>query len=187
MGALLGVTIRLLGGARDLLPAWLQSARFAPPSFAFEPLLGGRHVIAELLTPSFVFPAFFFLFILFALRVVLRKQALAVVAFLILFTVLWSLGVPFASYGAGLYAYVLLTALITAVMLVLLMRFGLLATTAAFFFASILERFPITLDFSTWYVGVTLTAILTAVAVAAYGFHTALAGRPLFKDALLES
>ncbi len=187
VGALLGVTILLLRGAQNLLPSWLESARSASPHFAFEPLLGGRYLIAELLNLSSIFPAFLLLFILFALRTVLRKQALAVVAFLMLFTVLWSLDVPSASHGAGLYAYVLLVALITGVRLVLLMRFGLLATTAAYFFAGILGRFPITLDFSTWYAGTTLTATLTAVAVAAYSFHTALAGRPIFKDALLEA
>jgi serine/threonine-protein kinase len=186
MGALLGVTMLLLQGARDLLPVGLESARASPPHFAFEPLLGGRHVIAALLDSSFVFPALFLLFILFGLRTVLRKQSLAVVAFLMLFGVIGSLTVPSASYGAGLCADVLLGALIASVWLVLLMRFGLLATTAAFFFADVLGRFPITLDFSTWYVGATLTAMLTVVAVAAYSFHVALAGRPIFNRALLD-
>jgi hypothetical protein len=143
-------------------------------------------VIAALLDSSFVFPALFLLFILFGLRTVLRKQSLAVVAFLMLFGVIGSLTVPSASYGAGLCADVLLGALIASVWLVLLMRFGLLATTAAFFFADVLGRFPITLDFSTWYVGATLTAMLTVVAVAAYSFHVALAGRPIFNRALLD-
>ena len=143
--------------------------------------------MAALLNPFFVLPAFVRLFILFVLRAALRKQTLAVVAFLVLYTVLWSVDVPSGSYGTGLYAYILLTALCTAVILVLLMRFGLLATTAAFFFLYALSSFPITLDFSTWYAGATLTGMLTAVAVAGYGFHTALAGRPLFRDELLEA
>jgi len=186
MGALFGVVFLLLQGVKNLLPGWLESARSTPSWFPFEMLLGGRHLIASLLSPFFVWIPFFRLFLLFVLRAALRKQAVAVVVFLLLWTVLGALRVPSGAHGTGLSAYVMLEALGTAVWLVLLIRFGLLAATVAFFFSNVLGRFPLTLDLSTWYVGATLTAMLTAVAVAAYGCHTALAGRPLFKDELLE-
>ena len=45
---------------------------------------------------------------------------------------------------------------------------------------------PITLDFSTWYASGSLIIMLVFVAIAAYGCHTALAGRSIFKDDLDE-
>ena len=46
------------------------------------------------------------------------------------------------------------------------MRFGLVAVVSAFFVGNqLLERQPMTLDFSTWYAGSTLTALAAGVAV----------------------
>jgi hypothetical protein len=42
--------------------------------------------------------------------------------------------------------------------------------------------FPITADFSVWYAGASLFALLSVAAMAAFGFRTSLAGRPLFAD-----
>ena len=131
--------------------------------------------------------ALFNLFILFVLRVILRKQWLVVLVFLLIFTTLTSLGVPPAYHGSALLSYVMFAALGQVAVLVVLMRFGLLALVAAFMFSFLLGAFPITVDFSTWYAAGSLLAMLAVVAVAGYGFHTALAGRPLFRDELLET
>jgi hypothetical protein len=55
------------------------------------------------------------------------------------------------------------------------------------FFLTVTFSTAIPLDFSAWYVGASLLSLAVAAAVAGYGFHTALAGRPLFKDDLLET
>ncbi len=89
--------------------------------------------------------------------------------------------------GLTLLSYVFLEVLGRVVVMVVLMRFGLLALAAAFFVSRLFSRFPITLDFSTWYAAGSLLAMLAVIAVAGYAFHTALAGRPLLKDELLEA
>ena len=42
--------------------------------------------------------------------------------------------------------------------------------------------FPLTADFSVWYAGASLFALLSVAAMAAFAFHASLAGRPLFGD-----
>jgi hypothetical protein len=52
--------------------------------------------------------------------------------------------------------------------------------------ASVLVLFPITADFSAWYAGSAIFTLVCIVALTGYAFHTALAGRPLFKAKFLE-
>ena len=65
-------------------------------------------------------------------------------------------------------------------------RFGLLCYGFAILVPKVFEFSPVTLDFSAWYAGRSLLALLLFAGIAVYGFHTALAGRPLFGRALLE-
>ena len=54
---------------------------------------------------------------------------------------------------------------------------------AAFIFASeLLGGQPVTLDFSTWYVGSTLTALAAGIGVILFAFRTALGGRTLLPE-----
>ena len=55
------------------------------------------------------------------------------------------------------------------------------------YFLGILTATGLTFDFSVWYAGSSALALVVAVALTGYGFHTALAGRSLLKDELLES
>jgi hypothetical protein len=66
-----------------------------------------------------------------------------------------------------------------------MLRFGLLALIASSFVYVLLILFPITADFSAWYAGASLFAVLGVAAIAAFAFRTSLAGRPLFGDAEL--
>jgi hypothetical protein len=50
-----------------------------------------------------------------------------------------------------------------------------------------LAQYPLTTDLSAWYASTTIFAVVVVVlAPAAYAFHTAVAGRPLFKAGFLE-
>jgi hypothetical protein len=48
------------------------------------------------------------------------------------------------------------------------------------------QNVPITLDFSNWYAARSLCVVLGFVVLAAWGFHTSLAGQRLWKDDLFE-
>ena len=54
----------------------------------------------------------------------------------------------------------------------------------AFFLTILLGNFPLTLDFSLWYSGVSLFAIALVLGLMVYGLVTATAGRSLFRDEL---
>lgn len=78
-------------------------------------------------------------------------------------------------------------AFISALLVFILVRFGILALMAGFFVFQILRTFPLTADFSTWYAGSSLFAIASVLVLTAYASYTALAGRPLFKAGFLDS
>ena len=66
------------------------------------------------------------------------------------------------------------------------MRFGLVAILTAYFFSNeLLGDYPLTLDFSTWYAGASLLALLVGAAVVVFAFLTALGGRLALRDEAL--
>ena len=66
-----------------------------------------------------------------------------------------------------------------------LVRYGLLALVFFWFFMNVL-LIPTMCGLSGWQSEASWTAILFITALTVYGFHTALAGRPLFRDELLD-
>jgi len=76
-------------------------------------------------------------------------------------------------------------AAVSALLLIwLLYRYGLLAVISALFILHLMIFFPITSDFSAWYAGDYILAIIVALALVVFGFYTSLAGQPLFRGAL---
>src|SRR5262249_11891609 len=114
-------------------------------------------------------------FLLFlVLRIVLRRDSLAVAAFL---AVVIAAGVviqptePFAWVAGGLG---------TGLFLFTLLRFGLLALTFMNFVYYLLgTNEALTSHLSAWYAGPGLWTVGLILVLAGYGCHTALAGRPL--------
>jgi hypothetical protein len=118
-------------------------------------------------------------FILMLFRVLLRRQWLAAASFVLLGALA---GLADAHPGIGLVVQISFFALFAATML----RFGgLLPLIVCLFVGDTLGNFPIA-DFSTWYASTTVFVLVVVLALTAYAFHTALAGRPLFKAGLLE-
>jgi serine/threonine protein kinase len=121
-----------------------------------------------------------FFFILFVLRMVLRKQWLAAIAFMAFWTALKSLGSDFPWIVVPTYAIIYGIAAAAAV------NFGLITLAAAIFTVDLLLNVPYSTGFSAWYSGTTWFVIGSVVAIAAWGFYTALAGQPLFKEGLFD-
>ena len=59
-------------------------------------------------------------------------------------------------------------------------RFGLLTMLVASFVSVLLTLLPIAIDSSVPYASSSRLIVATVIALAAYGWHTALAGRPMF-------
>jgi hypothetical protein len=121
-----------------------------------------------------------FFFLIFLLRVILRKQWLAAAGFTLIYSVLKLLGSDHP------WVEVSLLILVYAVAAIVVVRFGLVALASGIFTADLLANVGVTTDFSAWYAGATLFPLLCVAALGVWGFHTALAGRPLLKNELFE-
>jgi predicted Ser/Thr protein kinase len=146
-------------------------------------LLDVRRAIAMFLVtiPNSIGQTLFWFLLIFVLRTILRREWLAAAAFVLLFTAFRA----FASTGP-VWLEAAFAALETALLVFVMLRFGLAALIASMLAYMLLLVFPITADFSAWYAGTSLFALLSLAALAAYAFHAALAGRPLLRDEALE-
>jgi len=132
------------------------------------------------LIPNCVIQALIWFVLIFILRMVLRRDWLAAGAFVAIYVLLGAL----ASTGSPALA-ALFTAVSTGLLVFAMLRFGLVALIASFFVMVLLQMFPITADFSAWYAGASLFALLSVAALAALAFRASLAGRRLLGDAEL--
>jgi eukaryotic-like serine/threonine-protein kinase len=73
-----------------------------------------------------------------------------------------------------------------ALVLTVLLRFGLLALVVMFFTFLTMELFPLTVDVARPYAGTSLVVLITIAAVAAYGFYASRGDEPLFGRAILD-
>jgi hypothetical protein len=72
-----------------------------------------------------------------------------------------------------------------ALVAALVFRFGLLALSAFIFVDSLITYTQVTASTSAWYFGNDVLLLGSVVALAAWGFHTSIAGRRLWKQDLL--
>jgi serine/threonine-protein kinase len=109
--------------------------------------------------------------------ILVRRRWLRVPFFVVVTTLLVAPGYGTLSVGTlGRAAVVMLMIAIT------LTRFGVLATVASVYTGFIIQDFPLTTNWSTWYAQASLLALATIVALAVYGLLTTLRSR-LFSQA----
>jgi serine/threonine-protein kinase len=166
----------------DLLPRWMGWLTPIPrrPG-GLEAILGGRQVLAGLLASLWgsVLFAMVYLFAFLLLRILLRRQWLAVAALLLLLAPNEGLRVGWASFLTSFGASLLLF----GVMIFLLSRLGLLSVVSFLLFLRL--QHVATGAFSAWYGTYLLMFLLAAAAIAVYAFWISWAGRPLLGGELL--
>jgi hypothetical protein len=176
-GVLVGIGLRLV----QLTGTFINVRLGAAGSRTWlDNLLGARDLAANLIDQSqrALGNTLVFLFLFFVLRVLLRREWLAA-AVLTLIGMAMGLSSEFPAIGVPIGAIYFLGALLV------LLRFGLLALIATMMAGGFLSYSALTLDASRWYFGYSLIVLLLVAALAAWGFRTALAGRPLLKDETL--
>ncbi|HXI40939.1 MAG TPA: serine/threonine-protein kinase [Bryobacteraceae bacterium] len=178
-GLVLGSIWSLTFELRHIAVAWLGGSPDLPSP---EYLMGGRQALGAGLAhvPNSVQTTLIFFFLIFLLRVMLRRQWLAVAAFTLIFTVMKWLT------SANPIAEVPVEFLVYGIAGIVVVRFGLIALAAGIFMVDMLGSTPVTTNFSVWYATSPLAALLLVLGIAIWSFHTALAGRPLFKQELFE-
>jgi serine/threonine-protein kinase len=139
-------------------------------------LLGLRSTIGVVLQEGVyaVRNALMYFFILFVLRMMLRNQWMAMIAFTAFFTVLNVLGNERAWLGGVIGVLYFGTASLVIV------RFGgLLAFMVGSFVSNLLFDVVITLDASAWYMSSNVLVLSVVAALAAWAFYIATGRRPL--------
>ncbi|HEY8183757.1 MAG TPA: serine/threonine-protein kinase [Thermoanaerobaculia bacterium] len=178
IGGTVGVIVVLLRQLIALLPG------VPPLQFASLALSGLRYIgwfAAGELTLSIAGPIFFATLLL-GLHVVTRSLRVSMIVAGALIALVTVGDVP-----GPLWARMLFGLLVGAAVLVLLFRFGLVASSAAFFAYLFLRRVPITLDPSAWYFGRSTFALALLIAIALYGFFISFGGKRWFPEVAVDA
>nr|MDQ3743530.1 hypothetical protein [Acidobacteriota bacterium] len=133
-----------------------------------------EQVVNALITPAAL------LLLLLIFSIILRRWWAAVGAVFILITLISVLA---SEHPALDWAF---AAANVALILLVLLRFGLLACVFMQFFALVFYFFPMTTDFSAWYAGSTTFTLVAVIALTLYGFRASLAGQRLFTGSLVQ-
>jgi len=144
--------------------------------------LGARRSIGAIIyqIPGSISGTLIFFLVIFLLRAILRTQWLAAAGFVLIYSVLQTLGTDFPAVQVP---FVIVIYTIAAVVVV---RFGLIALAAGIFVADLLGNIPVTGNFSAWYASGPLFALVLVAALAIWSFHTSLAGRSIFSRQLFD-
>ncbi|HYT32258.1 MAG TPA: hypothetical protein VEO37_06670, partial [Thermoanaerobaculia bacterium] len=175
IGILFGIGVHLMVRVEYLVP--LLFGRPLPPPLAggFPNLAPARLFASTVLRAQFagLRDALGVLFLLLLVRVLIRRQAIAVgvLALAFSFVVLF--------WVEPLFVYWPLAILRATFWILLTLRVGLLAGVVAMTVWYELVQLPLRLD-TAWLAGPTLFILLLFVALIFYGFRTTLAGQPFF-------
>ena len=178
VGILAGIFWTVADRVEILVPGWTGRVPTSPDAnFYHGGLFGLRFIIAGIPLNIVIFVSFslFCFFVFFLIRLLLRKEWLAVLVALLLvalLSVLWNYDHPvlYMAFQVALWGMALL----------ILIRFGLLTLTVALCLNNLLEVSPLTTHLSAWYAGSTIFAFSVIGALAIFGFYTSTAGKPRF-------
>jgi serine/threonine-protein kinase len=190
IGFAAGIGLLAVTTLAHLAPGWLGAGSPNPLMWAITSLEGGRRALGSLFLfqlESLPAPlAFMALFLL--LRILLRRQWAAAIAFTGLFavlTVLEFVSSPEQQSGGVIVVGLLLGILQAVLLLVVVLRFGVLAAVGTFMMSNLLAAFPIAADPAAPFFATGIGGLVFAAALAVWAFYVSLAGRPLFHDAIL--
>lgn len=185
VGAVLGVALALNIRMLQWLPGRLGLQQFPPVGdlWSFETLRGLRYAVTATLAihTTSVLTTFMPVMLFLVVRLLFRRTWPAVV--------LVSLTGAVINYPAdgSLAVYAGFIAITLPLFWIVLLRFGLLSTVTWFCMGDLLTQLPMTFDFSAWYAGASLPALILILGTTAWAFRNSLAGRPLFRDTILEA
>src|ERR1035438_9681048 len=142
----------------------------APELLANGYLLGARAGIAVWAAqlPMTILATLQFFFIFLILKVLLKRDWLATVVFVAIFSAAKSLG------ENHIVATLAIVVPIYLILSLIVYRFGLVPLACAIFTVDMLANVPFTADISAWYFGTTMFALFSVVALAAWGFYYSL-------------
>jgi hypothetical protein len=175
LGVALGVVWILIFEIR-YIPMMHMGA--SPGIGSTDALMGGRIALGGWLQqwPQSIQSTLVFFLLLLGLKVLLRKEWIAAIAFVAIFAVPRGLSSTYTSIE--LPAQIL----VYAVALLIVIRFGLVPLACAIFTIDMLANVPFTADLSAWYMPTSILALLSVVVMAGWGFYHSLGGQALWHE-----
>ncbi len=176
---LYGTVLGIILDFGDVVDTALHGNNHQPLFPPLSAMLGVRAELAGVIASvrDAIFTAVLFFFILFLLRLVLRRDWIAGAAFTLILALVTNFAsatpwvdLPLAALAFGVFAFALL-------------RFGLLAGIVTSAVGQFLALGGV-LDFSAWYASMAALPFLLVAVLVFYGFRTSLAGRKLFTQEL---
>lgn len=180
IGGLVGAWIVFVILSSLLLQQWMDGSTKLPVVGSVDVLTNARHALSLLFSvqTSAVVNPLGIMLLLMILRVVLRKEWLAVGGVLLVFALVNSL----SSLYTFSWIQVISALLVWIPAILVLTRFGILSSFMMFYFANLVFSLPLTTDFTHWYAGRVTFLFVLLVAIVIYGFYASLAGRPILSD-----
>ena len=183
--------LRRWSGRPPQFPVGASSNPFDGVAASSDLLLGGRfalsRIIGSVMSISVWSGTMFAFLLLFVLYVLFRRRALATAAMVVGLTVIyavthggWLLANAPADHFPPSAADIVLFAAVQSAVVFAAVRFGVLTMLVASFVSLLLTLMPIALDPSAPYAFSSRAIVATVLALAVYGWRTALAGRPMF-------
>ncbi|HSR67257.1 MAG TPA: serine/threonine-protein kinase [Acidobacteriota bacterium] len=165
LGILMGAVVTVSNASQPLLAQVLGTTPPPPLAYGIPSLAGIRETMGVWLAafPDGVLSAITGTFVFLLLRYFLKKQWLAALATVALYT----LAGPGLA-GGDVTLDLFFNVIEVSIVLFTLLRFGLLATVAAFVAMDWLSGAPMTLEFSAWYGGLALTTLLLTLGISTY-------------------
>jgi len=170
-GAVIALTVHIVNG----LPAWFHLAGQTPINANDLALGPARKFIGIMLEAMIgtIGGALTMLFVFFVLRITTKRYWAAVTILGLLYALLYSGQENVVAEGIG-------AIIISSVLVIALLRFGLLGVIVAFTVLNFMEGFPVALDPSRWYFARGFIPVLIVLALAVYAFRISLGQRPVF-------
>jgi serine/threonine-protein kinase len=182
LGALGGVGMAIIQNGVNAMPAWFHVANIEPIRTSHLTLGSPAGMVSALgyfsnLAVQWALATGAFLVVA---RFLMRRDWLAVVVSAV------SLGLVVLA-GNNLIVAVPAAMLCAAIVYTLLFRFGLLSVAVTLFFYFVLRRWPVTLDFSQWFVWRSIFSLSILVAIAVYAWLAINIGRSIFSESADEA
>ncbi|MFZ0955761.1 MAG: hypothetical protein WAN60_05425, partial [Candidatus Sulfotelmatobacter sp.] len=173
-GVLLGVVWILIFQIR-YIPMMRMGA--APSTFSSEMLMGGRNALGAWLQqwPLSIQTTLVFFFLLFGLKILLRKEWIAAIVLVAIFAL------PRGLSSTYMAVEIPAQILVYAIAVVIVLRFGFVPLACAVFTINLAANVPLSADLSAWYMTSSILALLSVVALAGWGFYHSLGGEPLWR------
>jgi serine/threonine protein kinase len=149
----------------------------APALFSTDALMGGRTALGAWLSqwPQSIQTTLVFFFLLFGLKVLLRKEWIAAIVLVAIFAIPRGLSSTFMAVEIPAQI------LVYAIAVVIVLRFGFVPLVCAIFTINLMANVPFSTDLSAWYMPTSILALLSVVAIAGWGFYHSLGGEPVWR------